>query len=350
MTDAPPRPGDLLARLSDLVTPMALRVAATLRLADAVLAGVDDVDRLAGLTGTHPGALARLVRHLCAVGLFETDRAGRITVTALGRLLADDHPARHRSWLDLDQAIGRADLAFLHLLTAVRTGRPMYEPLYGLGFWDDLSANERLGDSFDHLMSAREGDTFAGPVAAYDWSGVRHVLDAGGAPGALAQAVVRAAPHVRATVLDLPGPAARTRRRIAEAGLADQVTVLDGDFREPLPVTADVVLLSFVLLNWDDEEACRILRSCARALEPGGRIVLLERAEPLRDATHDAADLYFTVLDLRMLVFLGGRVRTYAEWRRLAGAVGLRVEAITGPLSSPTVPVDSCLITLAPAG
>lgn len=341
------RPVDALVRMSDLVTPMALRVVATLRLVDHLRAGTTGTDALAAATGADADALSRLMRHLAAVGVLTETRPGHYTPTPLGDLLADDHPARQRSWLALDQAVGRADLTFLHLLDAVRTGRPRYEDHYGKPFWADLSADDALGASFDALMTTREDAAFAAPVAAYDWGRARHVLDVGGAPGGLLTAILRAAPGARGTLLDLPGAADRARERIAAAGLGDRVDVVGGDFFDELPVSADVVLLSFVLLNWSDPEALRILARCRAALRPGGRIVLLERAEAPAGGTR-TSDRYFSVLDMRMLVFLGGRVRTDDEWARLADAAGLDVLSRTGPLASPSVPLDSCLWELAP--
>ncbi|WUH98267.1 methyltransferase [Spirillospora sp. NBC_00431] len=339
------RPMETLARLADLVTPMSLRVAATLGLIDRMLDGPGTAERLAGLTGVDIDALTRLLRHLAAVGVVE-ERDGRFVPTAVGMLLSDDHPARQRAWLDLQGAVGRADLAFLRLLDSVRTGRPAYETTYGRPFWADLSAVPSLGESFDELMATDEEAATAALVAAYDWSAVRHMLDMGGAPGAMLKAVMRAAPRARGTLLDLPGPAERARKNLASAGLADRVDVLAGDFFAAPPVTADLVLLSFVLLNWDDGDAARILLNCRQALEPGGRILLVERADT--GATSAASQVYRSVLDMRMLVFLGGRVRDIREWTGLADAAGLEIRSVVSPISSPVTPFDSCLIEMAP--
>ncbi|QEU96258.1 methyltransferase [Streptomyces kanamyceticus] len=341
-------PMDALISMCDLVTPMALRVAATLRLTDHMLSGATTADALAGATGSDSGALHRLVRHLAAVGVYREGEPGTFAPTDVGLLLADDHPVQQRHWLALDEPIGRADLAFTQLLEAVRTGRPTYEALYGRPFWDDLSAEPELGESFDRLMATEEEAVHAAPVAAYDWSGVRHVLDVGGAPGGFLQSVVRHAPHVRGTVLDLPGPADRTRGRLTAMDPNAPIDVVGADFFDELPVRADLVLLSMVLLNWQDDDARRILLRCREALEPGGRILLRERAEPQKDATVSTSDRYFSVLDMRMLVFLGGRVRTEEEWTALAASAGLAVTSLVTPISSPVVPFDFCLIEMSP--
>ncbi|MER6715258.1 MULTISPECIES: methyltransferase [unclassified Streptomyces] len=339
----------LLKNLGNLVTPMAVRVAATLRLVDHLLAGAGTVADLAARTDTHPQALARLVRHLTVVGVLEGGEPDRpLRPTRLGLLLADGHPAQQRAWLDLDGAVSHADLAFTGLLDVVRTGRPAYSGRYGRPFWEDLSADRELADSFDALMSCDEQLAYEAPADAYDWSAVRHVLDVGGGNGGLLAAIAQRAPHVRGTLVELAGPAERARRRFEDAGIDDRVTVAEGDFFKPLPVTADLVLLSFVLLNWSDEDALTILRRCVQALEPGGRILVLDRA----DVEGDGADRFFsTLLDLRMLTFMGGRVRTRDEVVALAGAAGLAL-ASERTSGSATLPFDFSILefTAAPEG
>lgn len=352
--DTPLEPTDqdldvLLKNLGNLVTPMALRVAATLRLVDHLLAGTDSVAGLAALTHTHPQALARLVRHLTVVGVLEGgEREKPLRPTRLGLLLADDHPAQQRAWLDLDGAVSHADLAFTGLLDVVRTGRPGYSGRYGRPFWEDLSADQVLADSFDALMSCDEDLAHQAPADAYDWSGARHVLDVGGGNGGLLAAIALRAPHLRGTLVELAGPAERARRRFAEASLTDRVAVSEGDFFKPLPVTADVVLLSFVLLNWSDEDAMTILTRCVQALEPGGRVLVLDRA----DVEGDGADRFFsTLLDLRMLTFMGGRVRTRDEVVALAARAGLVLHSERTSGSAP-LPFDFSILefTTAPEG
>ncbi|MFK0229376.1 methyltransferase [Streptomyces sp. NPDC090303] len=331
----------LLKQLGNLVTPMAVRVAATLRLVDHLRDGATTVGELAARTGTHAPTLARLVRHLVVTGVLEGDGDdGTLRPTRLGLLLADDHPAQQRAWLDLRGAVARADLAFAGLLDVIRTGRPAYQDRFGRPFWEDLSAEPELADSFDALMSCDEDLAYDAPVAALDWTGTRHVLDVGGGDGALLAAAARTAPKLRGTLVELPGPAARARRRFAGAGLDDRLAVVDGSFFDPLPGGADTVLLSFVLLNWSDEDVLAVLRRCVEALEPGGRIVVLDRA----DRAGDGSDRFFsTLLDLRMLVFMGGRVRTRDEVVRLAADAGLALTAEGGSGSS-TLPFDFSIL------
>jgi hypothetical protein len=90
-----------LAPLMDLVTPMALRMAATLRLADEMPDqdnGAIPASELARRAGANADALTRLLRHLVQYGVFSEPQPGEFAVNQTAALLRADHPAAMRTW------------------------------------------------------------------------------------------------------------------------------------------------------------------------------------------------------------------------------------------------------------
>ncbi|MFI6037313.1 methyltransferase [Streptomyces sp. NPDC051315] len=326
-----------LLRLGDLVTPMALRVAASLRLVDHMRDGVHDVASLAKATDAHEDALRRLIRHLVAVDVLAESAPDHYVPTAIGALLAHGHPATQVGWLDPAHMVGRADLALVHLFEAVRDGGAVYRLRYGKDFWDEVSDDPSLGATFYDTMAHGQRTVFHQVAEEHDWTGVRHILDVGGADGDLLTTVLAKEHGISATLLELPGPAARARAKFEGTALAGRVGVVDGSFFDPLPVKADTITLSFVLHNWSDEDALRILRHCADALEPGGSVLLIECA----DQSPSAPDPAFTSADLRMLAFFGGRERTQDQWQELAAAAGMGISSV-----SPALAYGARVITL----
>jgi hypothetical protein len=310
-----------LAPLMDLVTPMALRVAATLRLADFLPddgAGAGtEVGDLAEHAGADPDALTRMLRHLVQHGVFTEPEPGRFAANDVAMLLRTGSPGA--MWLDLDGFGGRMDLAFTGLAHTVRTGEPAWEQVFGQPFWAYLDANPAISASFDATMAVDTGN--AAVADGYDWTAVRHVADIGGGTGTLIAEVLRRNPGLRGTLADLPETAARARQYLAGLGLDGRCDVVGQSFFDPLPAGADVYLLSRIIHDWDDDAASAILRRCAEAAGSDGRVLMIESA-----AAGDPAG--FAEMNLRMLVLSAGRERTTEDYSALADGAGLRVIAV----------------------
>jgi len=307
--------------LADLVTPMAIRVAATLRLADHIAAGRCTAPELAVAAQADADALDRLLRHLVAAGVFARDAEGRYGLTELGEALRDGHPAGLRWRLDIEGAVGRADLAFVQLLHTVRSGEAAFPVQFGRPFWDDLAADPARAAAFDAEMGADAVAWARDIVPAYDWGTLGHVVDVGGGNGTLLIAVLQAYPGLRGTLLDLPGAVAAARQAFAAAGLAERAEAVAGSFFEPLPAGAGGYLLMAILHDWPDAEAGAILRRCAAAAGADGRVFVIERVGADGESPR-------TEMDLRMLAYFGGRERGVAQVAALAEAAGLRLAAV----------------------
>ncbi len=311
---------------ADLVTPMAIRAAATLRLADHIAAGAHTVQALAELVGADPDALGRVMGHLTAAGVLSRTEPGAFGLTELGERLRTDDPEGVRAWLDLDGAIGRADLCFTELLHTVRTGEPAFARRFGRTFWEDLSADPVRSHSFDALMGARLAADAPVVAEVYPWGALGSVVDVGGGNASLLIAILRAHPDLRGTVLDLEGPIGRAEQAFAAADFADRATARVGSFFDPLPAGAGGYILSGVLHDWDDGHARRILHRCAEAAADTGKVLVVDHLGAQQD----------TEGDLRMLCYVNGRERDAEELARLAGTVGLRIAA-TVPAGSRTI-------------
>jgi O-methyltransferase len=315
--------------LADLATPMAVRVAATLRIADHLAGGRRTASELAEAAGVDAGALDRVLRHLVGAGVLGRDPPDGYLLTARGEALREDHPGGLRAMLDLEGAVGRAELAFVHLLHTVRTGEPAYPVQFGRSFWDDLAADPGRAASFDAQMGADVTAWAPAIVSAYDWGSLGHVVDVGGGNGSLLAALLRGHPGLRGTVLDLPATVEAARTRLRAAGLADRGDAVAGSFFDPLPPGAGGYLLCAVLHDWDDQAAGAILRRCAEAAGTGGRVFVVEKFATDSDRR--------TEMDLRVLAWFGGRERDLDQLAALAAEAGLGVAAVHPAGATPVV-------------
>jgi hypothetical protein len=302
--------------LSDLCTPWCIHVVATLRIADHIEMGRSDIAGLAAAAGADRDSLYRVLRHLVSKGVFEEPERGRFALNDTARGLLGESG---RIGFDLEGIGGRLAYAWGALLSAVRTGKPAYHEVFESGFWEDLEAHPNVAASFDALMGVAghgvpDPEVLPNPA---DWQSIRTVVDVGGGAGALLAEILRTHSHVRGTLVDLPRPVAQSAENFQAAGVADRATAVAQSFFDALPPGADLYVLKSVLSDWPDQEATAILKRCAEAAQPTGRVVVFTKSAPGEEASPE----------LLMMVLVGGRDRTFEEFREIAREAGLKVTA-----------------------
>jgi hypothetical protein len=303
----------------------ALRVAADLGIADLLADGPRPVEALAEATGCHAPSLYRLLRALASVGVFaEVDGALEQTFeqTPRSEFLRSAVPGSVRDWA---RFVGGQYTwsTWAHLLRSVQTGAPAFPELYGMPAWDYRAANPADAEIYNAAMTANAGYSVAAITDSYDFSGLDLLVDVGGGQGILLAAILAANPRLRGILFDQPEVVFGAPKVLEPAGVADRCEVVVGSFFETLPRGAGAYLLKSVLHDWDDASALQILRVCRAAASASSRLLLVEipiqpgnRPDPAR------------FLDLHMLVMLGGRERTAAEFRDLLQTAGFRLTSI----------------------
>jgi hypothetical protein len=296
------------------VRTQAVYAVAKLGVPDHLATGPRSADDLAARVGAHGPTLRRVLRFLTALGVFIEQDDGRFALAGPGEWLQTAHPRSMRP-----SAI-RAGEGFWQtaggLLEAVRSGVTPHQSVHGTAFF------ERPPDS-KARFAARMNSSMAGlaeGIAAHPaLAAAGTLVDAGAGNGALLGAVLERVPHLRGIALDTPS-------MIATARAGDRCELVAGDFFQSIP-RGDVVLLSWVLHDWDDESAKRILRACRASGATTLMVIevlMPERATAIDAATPGVVADPFT-LDLQMLLLTGGRERTLEEYRALMGEEGIRL-------------------------
>ena len=129
------------------------------------------------------------------------------------------------------------------------------------------------------------------------------------------------------------------RRCLVEAGLTDRAEAVAGNFFEGVPSGADAYVLSWILHDWDDESALRILANCRAAIGNAGRLLVIEMVLPSADEPRSPRASYLEqlakVTDLEMLAVVGGRERTRAEYGELLSRAGFGLTQVLDLESMP---------------
>jgi O-methyltransferase domain len=297
----------------------AVIVGARLGIPDLVAAGPRSIEERAAETGSDPAALARLVRALVALGVLSREDDGRVAATPLSRAFEDGPLRAFAAWA------GEIWTSWGALDHSVATGDPAFRHVHGVGVFEHLARDAEAAALFQSWMTAQSQMQTPPLLGAIDLEGVRWLVDVGGGRGALLAALLEEWQEVRGTLYDLPEVVAGAAdlRGDAVAGRAEAV---GGDFFEGVPAGADRYVLKFILHDWDDERASRILGSVRRAIPPHGRLLVLEHVLPEDDGYSHAV-----WLDLNMLALTdGGRERSESEYRDLLAGAGFELLRITG--------------------
>lgn len=275
--------------------------------------GEKSAETLAGELGTAPRATDRLLNALCAIGLLEKkDGLFRNTPAAARHLVAGRpeylgglmHTVNlWESWSTLTESVRRGTSAALK---------------------DNPHINDRGSkwlEAFIAAMHANSAPKADQLVRMIDLTNVKRVLDVGGGSGAYAMAFVRAAETIHATVFDLPNVIPLTKRYIECEGLADRIDTVVGDYgHEELGGGYDLVFLSAIVHSNSPEENRDLIAKSARALNPGGRVMVQDFIVS-EDRT---APPFAALFALNMLVgTAAGDTFTEAEIRDWMTAAGL---------------------------
>jgi SAM-dependent methyltransferase len=288
---------------------------------DRLAAGPAPVAELAEACGVDAHALQRFLRALAGEGLFVRIGPDAWALTPMGALLRSDTPGslRHLCTLFTGPAYEVWELAPY----ALRTGKPAFAQRFGLPMFDWLAEHPDRGEEFTAAQAGLVTNRLL-PLLDHDWTGVGTVVDVGGGNGTLLAALLQDRPSMTGTVFDLPEVVEQAGPLLDAAGVSDRCTLTGGDFFASVPSGADAYVLAQILHDWDDDDALRILRRCREAMRHDARLLVLEQVL-FDDDGPDPANL----LDLHMLVLLGGRERTEAQWRKLLSRAGLAIATIT---------------------
>jgi hypothetical protein len=220
-----------------------------------------------------------------------TRRAGRITADAMVAL----------GLLERDGDVYRNSPVADRYLTGRHAGdlRPL------LRFWDRISYPTweslatalaegpprevfELDADLQAIASAGIEAILTGPAQALgdavDFSTRHLLLDVGGGTGSWSIATLRRHPHLRGTIVELPVVTELARARVADAGLADRLTVVAADaFTDDLPGGHDAILVANVAHYWSPTGNATLLRRIRAAAPAGARLLL---ADFWTDPTH----------------------------------------------------------------
>jgi SAM-dependent methyltransferase len=266
---------------------------------DVLADGGRDLGSVASELKLDPRTLGLAVDVLEAAGFVARDEQGRVGLT----------PERRH--------VVRLPDPWAHFPEMLRTGAPL--PL--------IDDHARRGESYRDVVawlgrrfssSAKALASRLGPLEGPSPT----ILDVGAGSGVWSLAMAEEDARAHVIALDLPEVVPRFLERAAALGLAGRARAVAGDFHRDCPAgegeVARVVLGAILHLESADD-AARLVTRCARSLEPGGRMVIIEAI--CGDTPEQALGraLYALHLGLRTQRGAAWRLDDVLAWCALAG-------------------------------
>jgi len=269
------------------------------------------------------------MRTLASLGILTEDGKGLFDLTPLGHALKTGAPGSARATI-LTITSDWFMRGFGELQYSLETGKSGFEKSLGMPVFDWLAKNPEQASMFSETMVGIHGGEPPAVAAAYDFSGLKTIVDIGGATGNLLTTILASHPESRGILYDLPHVVRDAPALIQSRRLMNRVLIEAGNFFENVPSGADAYLLSHIIHDWTEDQCLTILGNCRRAMNPASRLLIIEMVLPAGSTPHPGK-----MLDLMMLVGPGGRERTEQEYATLLGKAGLRLSRV--------VPTDSAV-------
>ena len=313
-------PDDLFETIRAFMPSRVILTALELDVFSALGDGCDARD-LAQRISTDPRATELLLNALASLGLLQKENGTFRNTPSAARFLAEgSRDSARQAQLHTANMWKR----WSQLTDTVRTGFPA-----------PRTCDERDIVSFIAAMDHSARGRVRAIVQAVGVNGARRMLDLGGGSGAYSIAFAKASPELRSEILDVPEVVPIAQKHIADASLADRVTIRGGDMltAELEPQSYDFVLLSSICHMFSPEENQALLARARAALGPKGRIAIADFIVDPDKASPRSAALFA----LNMLVATRGGA-TYSEleyeaWLKGAGFSDIKRVRLPGPVN-----------------
>jgi hypothetical protein len=302
---------------------------AQLGIPDLVEAGPRSTEDLANQVAAQPQALYRLMRATASVGVLSEGPDGKFSETPMSAVLRRNaNPSlRGLAIMGGREWHGRG---WSHLEYCVRTGKQALDHIYGLHTFEFFKQHPEEARIFDDTMTGLSMIDGPAVANAYNFDGIRSIVDVGGGHGALLAVILARNPQIQGTLYDAPHVVEGAMNGPLQP-LKERCVFTSGDMFSSIPSGADAYIMKHIIHDWPDDLCCKILKACRENVNQGGKLLVVDSV--IRPGNEFSPSKF---LDLQMLIFPGGRERTEQEFRDLFAAAGWRLTRII-----PTAAADS---------
>lgn len=193
------------------------------------------------------------------------------------------------------------------LTESLKNNKEYFTHLYDKRYFEYIKENEYYKDLFSFISNYYATDYKKIPFSLSNET----VCDLGCGSGYLLYKLKEENPHINAIYTDLQD----IRKYKTD-------TFIEIDFLKDLPssINADIYIISRILHDYNDIDACKILSNISKIMNENSKLYIFET---IRDNSSKGVSVSFHLLNL-----LGGRERNYKEFQELINKSGLKINKI----------------------
>ena len=199
--------------------------------------------------------------------------------------------------------------AWQNLDFSLKTGKSAFENIYHKSFFQFLDENPQKLYNYHRAMYDYALDDYKNISKVLPLKNVKSVMDVGGGFGAAINQIKSDNPNLDCFLFDLPMVIQHVNNKA--------INTISGDFFNEIPKVADVILLTRILHDWNDEKAKVILNNCYNALPNDGILVVVENCS-------DLIENDLSLLSLNMLTICESFERESFAYIKLCNNSGFR--------------------------
>ncbi|KAI3935500.1 hypothetical protein MKW92_038560 [Papaver armeniacum] len=279
----------------------------------------------------------RYLTHMNLITITSIQGNDHFSLTHLSKLLLGNQEKSLKDW-----SIGIGDVNFVatwHEMSSSCSKLPgeltAWEKVHGKEGYELNVENPEFVEIFNKAMSSDTTLAMPAFIQGCDeiMSGISSLVDVGGGIGTAMTYVVKAFPHIKCTVFDLP----HVIQTAADPEKCHGIEFIGGDLFSFIP-PADAIFLKFMLHNWEDEECKNILKRCKEAIPADkGKVIIMDI---VLDENVDNDDLVQAKLSMDLdMMSSGGRERTKEDWKNL-----LEMSGFTSHEIIPILAIQSIIV------
>ena len=230
-------PTNMRQIMTQMVSSRCLSVAAEMGIADVIGDIPKSIETISGELEVDENALFRLIRVLSTQGIFSIDEYKVVSNTEISEFLRNDVPGSQRNFARMmgSQWMWKV---FNNLEHSIESGEASFGKAF-MGsdnlfeYFKNISPSD--GMIFSQAMSGFSYAFDKPLVDAYDFTGINHIVDLGGAEGRLLKMVKSQYPEIETTLFELPNVIPQAKKS-DEKG---ELNLVGGDFFQKIDPVAD---------------------------------------------------------------------------------------------------------------